>query len=130
MHKAAYVRRMSQLPDNSGHHCHWPECNKPVPPAMWGCKTHWFKLPMRLRNRIFAAYRPGQEISKTPSAAYIAVAQEAQAWIAESLGKNAVSTEDLYRDSDGTATAAINEDLSVPEGLPSAAIAQTQSVNP
>lgn len=30
-----------------------------------------------------ATYRPGQEVSKTPSAAYIAAAQEAQAWIAE-----------------------------------------------
>jgi hypothetical protein len=34
------------------------------------------------------------------------------------------------RDSDGTATAAVCEDIPVPEGLPSAAIAQTKSVNP
>jgi hypothetical protein len=33
-------------------------------------------------------------------------------------------------DSDGTATAAVCEDIPVPEGLPSAAIAQTKSVNP
>jgi len=34
------------------HTCHWPGCNKEVPPAMWGCKTHWFSLPKRLRDRI------------------------------------------------------------------------------
>jgi hypothetical protein len=64
------------------HHCHWPGCDKDVPPAMWGCKPHWFRLPLRLRNQIWATYRPGQEISKTPSEAYVRVAQEVQAWIA------------------------------------------------
>ena len=48
---------------------------------MWGCKPHWFKLPAALRAKIWATYRPGQEISKTPSAAYIEVAKEVQAWI-------------------------------------------------
>lgn len=65
------------------HVCHWPGCAKAVPPAMWGCKPHWFRLPKRLRDRIWETYRAGQEISKTPSAAYITVAQEAQRWIAE-----------------------------------------------
>jgi hypothetical protein len=51
---------------------------------MWGCKQHWFKLPAYLRARIWRTYRPGQEISKTPSRGYIAVAQEVQAWIAAS----------------------------------------------
>lgn len=65
------------------HTCHWPDCGKPVPPAMWGCKPHWFALPQRLRNRVWATYKPGQEITKTPSAAYLAVAREVQDWIAE-----------------------------------------------
>lgn len=64
------------------HTCHWPGCGKAVPPAMWGCKAHWFKLPKRLRDRIWETYRPGQEITKTPSATYLAVAAEVQAWIA------------------------------------------------
>lgn len=50
---------------------------------MWGCMTHWFALPLHLRNRIWAAYQPGQEISKTPSAEYIAAANDVQAWIRE-----------------------------------------------
>lgn len=63
------------------HTCHWPGCTKEVPPAMWGCKTHWFKLPQHLRNKIWATYRAGQEVTKTPSAEYIAAAQEVQQWI-------------------------------------------------
>lgn len=77
--KAAYVKRQGQTRD---HHCHWPGCTKQVPPAMWGCQGHWFKLPMRLRNRIWATYKPGQEINGTPSANYLKVAREVQDWIA------------------------------------------------
>ena len=65
----------------SEHTCHWPGCNKAVPPKMWGCSSHWFRIPLRLRNLIWATYRPGQEISKTPSAEYLAVAREVQDWI-------------------------------------------------
>lgn len=79
--KVDHVRAASRK-GASGHHCHWPGCDKPVPPAMWGCKAHWFKLPQALRNKVWRAYRPGQEISKTPSAEYVAVAREVQAWIA------------------------------------------------
>ena len=50
---------------------------------MWGCKPHWFRLPQRLRNKVWATYRPGQEITKTPSAAYVAVAKEVQQWCLE-----------------------------------------------
>ena len=69
------------------HTCHWPGCNKNVPPAMWGCKGHWFLLPARLRNKIWSAYVPGQEITKTPSAKYIEVAKEVQQWIKEYMEK-------------------------------------------
>lgn len=77
--KADYVRRQ---PQTRKHHCHWTGCTRQVPPAMWGCKTHWFMLPIALRNKVWAAYRPGQEIDGTPSADYVAVAREVQAWIA------------------------------------------------
>jgi len=65
------------------HTCHWPGCPLEVPPAMWGCKRHWFRLPKHLRDAVWAAYRPGQEITKTPSAAYLAVSREVQDWIKE-----------------------------------------------
>jgi len=56
---------------------------------MWGCKTHWFALPKGLRDRIWATYRPGQEVTKTPSAEYIQAAKDVREWIARSqLGKD------------------------------------------
>lgn len=63
------------------HLCHWPGCTAPVPPKMWGCKPHWFRLPKDLRDAIRSAYVPGQEITKTPSALYLAVAKRVQDWI-------------------------------------------------
>jgi hypothetical protein len=65
----------------SDHTCHWPGCEREVPPRMWGCPTHWSKLPRVLRARVMRAYVPGQEITKTPSAEYIEVAREVREWI-------------------------------------------------
>jgi hypothetical protein len=65
------------------HHCHWPGCQRVVPPKLWGCREHWFRLPAHLRKRIWQTYVPGQEKSKTPSADYIAAAKAVQKWIAE-----------------------------------------------
>lgn len=67
----------------SKHTCHWPGCTIEVPPAMWGCKRHWFTLPRTLRNRIWATYVPGQEITKTPSDDYLDAALAVQTWIDE-----------------------------------------------
>ncbi len=65
------------------HHCHWPGCERVVPPKLWGCKYHWFGLPQNLRNEIWRTYRPGQEITKTPSSEYLEAAKKVQAWIKE-----------------------------------------------
>ena len=54
-----------------------------VPPAAWGCRPHWYKLPGYLRRKIWASFRPGQEVSKTPSRRYVEVAREVQEWIAK-----------------------------------------------
>jgi hypothetical protein len=64
----------------SAHTCHWPGCETNVPPKMWGCSKHWFRLPKKLRDEVWRTYRPGQEITKTPSAEYIAVALKVQEW--------------------------------------------------
>ena len=69
------------------HSCHWPGCGAQVPPAMWGCKRHWLKLPKRLRDRIWQAYRPGQEEDGRPSVDYVTAAREVQDWIAENYGQ-------------------------------------------
>ena len=61
-----------------GHLCHHPTCYRDVPPAMLACKTHWFQLPKRIRDRIWATYREGQEIDKKPSDDYSAAFDEAQ----------------------------------------------------
>lgn len=78
--KVAYVKSQ---PQSRRHTCHWPGCDKQVPPAMWGCKPHWFKLPRALRNRIWATYEPGQERTLTPSREYLEAARAVQDWIAE-----------------------------------------------
>ena len=73
-------------PQTRNHTYHWPGCEKQVPPAMWGCKPHWFRLPLRLRNRVWLTFRPGQEVNMTPSAEYLKVAKEVQDWVAEGTG--------------------------------------------
>jgi hypothetical protein len=80
--KADYVKREARE-GHQGHHCHggMPGCKGTCPPAMWGCRSCWFKLPKHLRDKVWAAYRPGQERDKSPSREYVAVAREVQAWI-------------------------------------------------
>jgi hypothetical protein len=78
--KVSYVKSQSQ---DRPHHCHWPNCRAQVPPAMWGCRRHWYRLPKYLRDRIWATYQPGQEKTLTPSRDYLAVAEEVQQWIQE-----------------------------------------------
>lgn len=78
--KAAYVTHQQQT---RAHACHWPGCQKQVPPAMWGCRAHWFSLPKSIRDRIWRAYRPGQEVDMQPSEEYLSAALEAQRWIKE-----------------------------------------------
>lgn len=63
------------------HTCHWDGCEKQCPPAMWGCSQHWFTLPKFLRDQVWKEYRPGQEITKTPSTGYLIVAKMVQVWI-------------------------------------------------
>lgn len=81
--KVEHVRAAIAEGTHHGHTCHWPGCDKRVPPAAWGCKPHWFALPTAIRNRIWAAYRAGQEGTKTPSREYVEAARAAQDWIAQ-----------------------------------------------
>lgn len=81
--KVDHVKAAIRSLQTKGHTCHWPGCGRSVVPAAWGCKKHWFMLPPEIRRRIWRAYRPGQEVSKTPSTEYIEAAREADAWITE-----------------------------------------------
>lgn len=76
--KVAHVKKAGQ---DRRHGCHWPGCEKQVPPAMWGCKPHWFRLPERLRSAIWWSYRPGQGQRMDPSEDYLDAAREVQEWI-------------------------------------------------
>jgi hypothetical protein len=78
--KARYVVSQGQT---RKHHCHWPACERQVPPAMWGCLPHWKRLPKDLQTRIWQAYQPGQEKDMRPSEEYIQVARDVQDWIAK-----------------------------------------------
>jgi len=80
------VRHVRQAQQTREHRCHWPGCPLSVKPAMWGCKAHWFKLPKALRDKIWAAYEPGQEETLTPSDEYLVAAAEVASWIAAQGG--------------------------------------------
>lgn len=41
--------------------CHVLICNEQVPLKFLMCRQHWFMIPRQLRDRIWAAYQPGQE---------------------------------------------------------------------
>ena len=76
--KADHVRRARQT---RRHGCHWPGCRQQVPPAMWGCRTHWFLIPKPLRDAIWRTYRPGQEEGGGVSTDYFEAAAAVQDWI-------------------------------------------------
>lgn len=78
--KVEYVKRQRQDRD---HHCHWLGCNKQCKPAYWGCFKHWMMLPKYLRDKIWEAYKPGQEVNMSPSREYLEVAREVAKWIKE-----------------------------------------------
>lgn len=83
--KVSHVRKAKQSRD---HTCHWPGCNKQVPPAMWGCKEHWYKLPKRLRDKIWETYTIGQEQGiALITNEYVKAAREVQEWIKEHYPK-------------------------------------------
>jgi hypothetical protein len=63
--------------------CSWPGCQTTVPADMWGCRSHWFRLPRNIRTAIWAAYRPGQETTLEISDDYRRAFKAAQDWIRE-----------------------------------------------
>lgn len=51
---------MKKRHDGSLHLCNWPDCRRPVPYDMWGCRTHWFTLPGEIREAILSGWRFGR----------------------------------------------------------------------
>lgn len=99
--KVEHVLRAGQT---RNHHCHWPGCKEQVPPAKWGCLSHWRRLPQGLRNGIWSAYTPGQEVSMTPSRQYVEVARRVQSWIQSQPNTRDSSAPTLYATSTSART--------------------------
>ena len=59
------------------HHCHATGCPIPVSPTLFMCRTHWFKVPRPIRERILETYRPGQCDDMNPSREYCEAARAA-----------------------------------------------------
>ena len=53
------------------HTCHAQGCNVAIPPRLLMCAKHWATVPRELQRRVWATYRPGQEVTKDPSAEYL-----------------------------------------------------------
>lgn len=69
------------------HTCHAEACQTQVPPAMFMCRSHWYALPKAMRDRVWALYRPGQEITKDPSDEYVAHARACIEHVAAGEGR-------------------------------------------
>jgi hypothetical protein len=61
----------------SAHHCHAKECTEPCPPKHLMCAKHWRMVPQELQQQVWASYRPGQELDKRPSEAWMFAAKAA-----------------------------------------------------
>lgn len=64
------------------HTCHAIGCEVAVEPEMLMCKRHWFVVPKKVRNRVWATYRPGQCDDMRPSEAWHVAADEAILFVA------------------------------------------------
>jgi hypothetical protein len=61
------------------HYCHAYGCTRAVDPKFLMCILHWRTVPERIKELVWATYRPGQEVDKKPSKAYLLV-QRAAVW--------------------------------------------------
>lgn len=75
--------KMGQTPESvRAHGCGWPGCKMRVPAHLWGCRSHWFRLPELLRRAISRAYVAGQSVS-TWSPEYQAAHEAVDQWIVQ-----------------------------------------------
>jgi hypothetical protein len=59
----------------SEHTCHATGCQTEVPPKLFMCRKHWFRLPKEMRDLVWENYVPGQEIRKDPTPEYLNIVQ-------------------------------------------------------
>lgn len=69
------------------HTCHAIGCERSVPQRMLMCGQHWFRVPRKLREHVWATYRDGQCNTYDPSTAYCQAAKAAVIAVAETEGR-------------------------------------------
>lgn len=69
------------------HTCHALGCEKIVQPKLLMCARHWRMVPTRLQLAVWTYYKPGQEVSKTPSREYLTATANAINAVAEKEGR-------------------------------------------
>ena len=69
------------------HTCHARGCSVEVPPELLMCRTHWFKVPRRIQQAVYATYRPGQCDDMKPSKAWHEAADAAIGFVAQAERK-------------------------------------------
>jgi hypothetical protein len=69
------------------HRCHAEGCTRRVPPNLLMCKPHWFMVPSAVRDEVWATYRRGQEITKTPTDEYMVAYHKAVNAVAVKEGR-------------------------------------------
>lgn len=70
------------------HFCHAQGCFTSVPPRMLMCLPHWRKVPKPLKDAVWDEYVDGQEITKTPTTAYLTVMIAAINAVADKEGRD------------------------------------------
>lgn len=97
------------------HTCHAVNCTAEIPPKLFMCAKHWKMVPKKLQVNVWNEYRPGQEVDKRPSLAYLAVQQFAVGEVAAQEGLAAEAMEAYSRALKfAEAMKAAGEDLKVP----------------
>lgn len=64
-------------PNQTPHRCHVKGCTKIVPLKMLMCAPHWHLCPADLQRQVWRTYKAFQEVTKTPTAEYLAAAAAA-----------------------------------------------------
>ena len=83
------------------HQCFAVGCEVEIRLSFLMCPYHWFKLPRRLRDAVWSAYRPGQEIDGDVSEDWIKAAEETREWVAVREGRRPMATADSLEEDTG-----------------------------
>jgi hypothetical protein len=62
----------------TAHACHAFACKAATKPSLFMCPRHWRMVPQEMKDALWAAYRPGQEIDKRTTREYRSAALTAQ----------------------------------------------------